>query len=229
MEQADTRNRKSGFRTCFRLEPPVSEVDDSWSLRYFLQASDDLSLLVPADEVWKESGDSLQFLTRKFDHPQEKMLADLGKASKLFSPIEDSLNTATPVGAKFDTKQAYAFLKEAAPLLSESGFGVLIPPWWNKGVKPQLGFKLNVKPKPEPKTGRGIFTFDSIVNYNWQLALGGEAVSEEEFRHLSSLKEPLVRIRGQWVELKKDEIDAAIKFFRSKNSGEMTLSEAMKL
>jgi len=31
------------------------------------------------------------------------------------------------------------------------------------------------------------------------------------------------------VELKKDEIDAAIKFFRSKNSGEMKLSEAMKL
>ena len=129
-----------------------------------------------------------------------------------------------------DTKHAYAFLKEAAPLLSESGFGVLIPPWWNKGAaKTQLGIKLNVKPKPEPKTGRGIFTFDSIVNYNWQLALGGEAISEEEFSNLSSLKEPLVRIRGQWVELKKDEIDTAIKFFRSKNSGEMKLGEAMRL
>lgn len=222
--------RTSGFRTCFRLEAPLPEADDSWSLRYFLQAADDPSLLVPAGDVWKESGDSLQFLTRKFDHPQEKMLADLGKASRLFTPIEDSLNTATPVAAHLDTKHAYAFLKEAAPLLSESGFGVLIPPWWNKGAaKTQLGIKLNIRPKPEPKTRRGIFTFDSIVNYNWQLALGGEAISEEEFRHLSSLKEPLVRIRGQWVELKKDEIDTAIKFFRSRNSGEMKLAEAMRI
>ncbi|MCX9027540.1 MAG: DEAD/DEAH box helicase [Candidatus Methanoperedens sp.] len=137
---------------------------------------------------------------------------------------------ARPVAAELGTRQAYAFLKEAASLLSESGFGVLIPQWWNKGAaKTQFGIKLNVKPKREPKTGKGIFTFDSIISYNWQLALGGEAISEEEFERLSILKEPLVRIRGQWVELKKDEIDAAIKFFRSKNSGEMTLSEAMKL
>ncbi|NJD54154.1 MAG: DEAD/DEAH box helicase [Candidatus Methanoperedens sp.] len=221
---------RSGFRTCFRLDPPAPDVDDSWSLRYFLQASDDPSLLVPADDVWRESRDTLSFLKRKFDHPQEKLLADLGKASRLFLPIEDSLNAARPVAAELRTQQAYTFLKEAAPLLSESGFGVLIPPWWNKGAaKTQLGIKLSVKPKREQKTGKGIFTFDSIINYNWQLAVGGEAISEEEFQHLSSLKEPLVRIRGQWVELKKDEIDAAIKFFRSKNSGEMKLSEAMKL
>lgn len=221
---------RSGFRTCFRLDPPAGEMDDGWSLRYFLQATDDPSLLVPAEDVWKESRDTLSFLTRKFDHPQEKLLADLGKASHLFTPIEDSLNMAKPVEAELRTQQAYKFLKEAAPLLSESGFGVLIPPWWNKGAaKTQLGIKLNVKPKREPKIGKGIFTFDSIINYNWQLALGGEAISEEEFEHLSSLKEPLVRIRGQWVELKKDEIDAAIKFFRSKNSGEMKLSEVMKL
>ncbi|VVB94288.1 RNA polymerase-associated protein RapA [uncultured archaeon] len=221
---------RSGFRTCFRLEPPAAEADDSWNLRYFLQASDDPSLLVPAGDVWRESRDTLSFLTRKFDHPQEKLLADLGKASRLFPPIEESLNTARPEDAKLGTRQAYIFLKEAASLLSESGFGVLIPPWWNKGAaKTQLGIKLNVKPKREPKTGKGIFTFDSIISYNWQLALGGEAISEEEFERLSSLKEPLVRIRGQWVELKKDEIDAAIKFFRSKNSGEMKLSEAMKL
>lgn len=221
---------RSGFRTCFRLEPPAADADDGWSLRYFLQASDDPSLLVPAADVWRESRDTLSFLTRKFDHPQEKLLADLGKASRLFPPIEESLNTARPEAADLGTRQAYSFLKEAAPLLSESGFGVLIPPWWNKGAaKAQLGIKLNVKPKREPKTGKGIFTFDSIINYNWQLALGGEAISQEEFEHLSSLKEPLVRIRGQWVELKRDEIDAAIKFFRSRNSGEMTLSEAMRL
>lgn len=221
---------KSGFRTCFRLEPPVTEADDGWRLSYFLQASDDPSLLVPAGDVWKESRDTLSYLTRKFDNPQEKLLADLGKASRLFPPIEESLNTAMPEAADLETQQAYKFLKESAPLLSESGFGVLIPPWWNKGAaKTQLGIKLNVKPKREPKIGKGIFTFDSIINYNWQLSLGGETISEEEFVHLSSLKEPLVRIRGQWVELKKDEIDAAIKFFRSKNSGEMTLSEAMKL
>ncbi|MCE8425154.1 MAG: DEAD/DEAH box helicase [Candidatus Methanoperedens sp.] len=220
---------KSEFRTCFRLEPPFAE-DGSWNLRYFLQASDDPSLLVPAANVWKESGDYLRFLNRKFDHPQEKLLADLGKASRLFSPVEDSLNSARPDAAGLTTKQAYSFLKEAAPLLTESGFGVLIPPWWNKGAaNVRLGVKLNMKPKRDPRASKGIFGFGSIIQYDWQLSLGSEAISEEEFENLVNLKEPLVRIRGQWVEVKKEDIAAALKYFKSKQSGEMNLGEAIRL
>ncbi|MCG7847819.1 MAG: SNF2 helicase-associated domain-containing protein, partial [ANME-2 cluster archaeon] len=207
---------KSGFRTSFRLESPNEEDPDYWNLRYFLQASDDPSLLVPAENVWRESKDTLNFLNRKFDQPQEKLLADLGKASRLYPPIEDSLHSPRPIAARLSTRQAYAFLKEAVPLFSESGFGVLIPPWWKKGgSESKLGITLNVKPKHDPKTSKGLFGFNSIIQYDWKLALGSEPVSEEEFENLVNLKEPLVRIRGEWVEVKNEDIAAAIKFFKS--------------
>ncbi|MGP8320432.1 MAG: DEAD/DEAH box helicase [Methanosarcinaceae archaeon] len=242
---------KSDFRTCFRLEPPLpgnedldedrSEDDsmneddyenfesDEWTLQYFLQASDDPSLLVPAEYVWNESGSTLQYLNRKFDYPQEKLLADLGKASHLFSPIEDSLHCERPETAYMNTQQAYMFLKETAPLLTDSGFGVIIPSWWNKGrAKSELGMKLNLKPKGDPKASRGSFNFNSIIDYDWQLALGGESISEDEFEYLSNLKIPLVRIRGQWMEVGTEEIKAALKLFKSGKSGEMRLSEAIR-
>lgn len=224
---------KSTFRTCFRLESPVA-VDDSasnlWTLRYFLQASDDPSLLVPAEKVWKESKDTLQFLNRKFGHPQEKLLADLGKASRLFPPIEDSLLLAKPVKAQLTTQNAYIFLKEAGSLLQESGFGLLVPPWWKKNtIKTSIGLKLNLKPKHIPKTRKGIFNINSIIKYNWQIALGNEPLNKEEFEKIASLKEPLVRIRGEWVELREDNIEKALKFFKSKESGEIKLSDALKL
>jgi len=224
---------KSAFRTCFRLEAPIVEGDSGsnfWTLRYFLQASDDLSLLIPAKKVWKESKDTLQFLNRKFGYPQEKLLADLGKASRLYPPIEDSLLSAKPVKAKITIQNAYIFLKEGGSLLQESGFGVLVPPWWKKNrTKTSIGVKLNLKPKRIPKTGKGIFNFNSILEYDWQIALGDEPISKEEFEELASLKEPLVRIRGQWVELKKDNVEKALKFFNSKESGEIILSDALKL
>ncbi len=221
---------RSAFRTCFRLEPSDGIEADIWNLRYFLQDSNDPSLLVPAENVWRESKDTLQFLNRKFDNPQEKLLADLGKASRLFPPIENSLHSARPGSATLTTTQAYSFLKEAVPLFTESGFGVLIPPWWNKGhAGSKLGVKLNMRPKKDPKTSKGMFGFDSIINYDWQLAIGDEPVSEEEFKALVSLKEPLVRIRGQWVEVKKEDIEAAIKFYRSRSQGDMRLGEAMRL
>ena len=223
---------QSEFRTCFRLEPPCDDEtgSDMWNLQYFLQASDDPSLLVPAQKVWTESDDTLEFLNRKFGNPQEKLLADLGKASKLYPPIEDSLHFARPETAQLTNQQAYTFLKEGVPLLTESGFSVLVPPWWDKGVTgSQLGLKLKLKSKREYEDGKGLFGFDSIIDYNWQLALGDEIISEEEFENLANLKEPLVRLRGKWVELKKEEIEAAIKFFKTQNSGEMKLSQALRL
>jgi hypothetical protein len=224
---------KSAFKTCFRLEPPAlgDEIEsDHWTLRYFLQASDDPSLLVPAEKVWKESKDTLQFLNRKFDHPQEKLLIDLGKASRLYLPIEASLLSAKPVDVHLTTQDAYKFLKEVGALLQESGFGILVPPLWNKNTtQTTLGVKLNLKPKRTAKTSKGILNFNSIIEYNWKIALGGEIINEEEFKKLASLKEPLVRVRGQWVELKKDHIEKVLKFFKSRNSGEMNLSEALKL
>lgn len=217
---------KSGFRTCFSLEPP--EDAGVWNLRYFLQAADDQSLLVPAETVWRGAKDTLQFLNHKFDHPQEKLLADLGTASRLYSPLENSLHSARPDSAQLTTRQAHAFLRDAVPLFVESGFGVLMPPWWSKGTA-RFGVKLNVKPKCDAKTGKGMFGFDSIISYDWQLAVGDEPISREEFEHLASLKEPLVRMRGQWVEIKKEDIEAAIKFLKSRNSGEMRLGDAVRL
>ena len=39
------------------------------------------------------------------------------------------------------------------------------------------------------------------MDYQWQLALGDEPLTESELKTLTELKTPLVRLRGQWVEL----------------------------
>ncbi len=230
--KAQMDEEKSTFRTCFRLEPPNPEdkVPNRWLLRYLLQAADDPSLLVPAEKVWKESKDTLQFLNYIFDHPQEKLLADLGKATRLYPPIEDSLQSIRPISVQLDTNQAYIFLKEAASLLDESGFGVLVPTWWNKGAtKSKLGLRLNLKPKNVPKIIKGTFNSNSLLEFNWELAIGDDPIGREEFEKLASLKEPLVNIRGQWVELKKDNIAALYKFLETKGLGEIKLSDALRL
>src|SRR5438876_3292398 len=72
--------------------------------------------------------------------------------------------------------------------------------------------------------------FDSIVTYDWMVAVGNTTLSEKEFEKLVNLKMPLVQVRGQWVELRPEEIEAAIAFFEKKHSnGDMTLGEALRL
>ena len=45
---------------------------------------------------------------------------------------------------------------------------------------------------------------------------------------LARLKTPLVKIRGQWVQLNAQEIQAAIEFWKKKASGQATMRESCR-
>jgi SNF2 family DNA or RNA helicase len=218
----------SSFRIAFRLEAPALQ-NQPWQLHYLIQAKDDPSLLVPADEVWKKTRGALTHLGHRFEQPQEKLLAGLGYAARLFPPVTESLKRKRPTELTVDTSGAYTFLRESAPLLEGAGFGILVPPWWNKkGAR--LGVKVKMKSKQSKDAIKGHMTFENLVNYQWKLSLGETELTEQEFRALAKLKSPLVQIRGQWVTLDAEQIEAAIKFWEQHQlEGEMSLLEAMKL
>lgn len=217
----------AAFRIAFRLQAPPLQKEP-WQLHYLIQAKDDPSLLIPAGEVWKKAKGALTHLGHRFEQPQEKLLTGLGYAARLFPPITDSLKGKRPTELAVDTNGAYTFLRETAPLLEGAGFGVLVPPWWNKkGAR--LGVKVKLKSKQEAGTP-GKMTMESLVNYQWKLSLGETELTEKEFKTLAKLKSPLVQIRGQWVTLDAEQIEAAIKFWEEgQTQGEMSLLEALNL
>ena len=218
----------AAFRVAFRLEAP-SLQEQPWQLHYLIQAKDDPSLLIPADEVWKKTKGALTHLGHRFEQPQERLLAGLGYAARLFPPITDSLKGKRPTELDVDTNGAYTFLRETAPLLEGAGFGILVPPWWNKkGAR--LGVKVKMKSSQKDNVAPGRMSMENLVNYQWKLSVGETELSEEEFRALAKLKSPLVQIRGQWVSLDAEQIDAAIKFWEKQSlEGEMGLLEAMRM
>jgi SNF2 family DNA or RNA helicase len=236
------------FRICFRLEPPTPPESgapekgpengkdagapvwvpkDGWTLRFFLQARDDPSLLIPASLVWRERSSTLRYLDRRFDNPQERLLAGLGQAARLFPPLEASLRAVRPKDCRLGTEQAYSFLREAAPLLERSGFGVLVPQWWRKRHR-RLGVRATVS--PTDTDGSGFLNMNTLVQFRWQLALGNQTLTSEEFEHLAALKLPLVQVRGEWVELQPDQIETAIRFWEEQTAEEdLTLRQALQM
>ncbi|MBT3391446.1 MAG: DEAD/DEAH box helicase [Chloroflexi bacterium] len=217
----------AAFRVTFRLEAPALQ-EERWQLHYLIQAKDDPSLLIPADEVWKKTRGALTHLGHRFEQPQEKLLAGLGYAARLFTPITDSLKSKRPSELAVDASGAYTFLRETAPILEGAGFGILVPPWWNKkGAR--LGVKVKMQSQKD-KVAPGRMSMENLISYRWQLSVGETELSEEEFRALAKLKSPLVQIRGQWVSLDAEQIDAAIKFWeKQKLQGEMSLLEALRM
>jgi hypothetical protein len=126
------------FRLCFRLEEPKADAevvgkrrrgrpDDSWYVRYLLQAVDDPSLLVPVASVWSARGRSSALPKRGTFNAQHYLLSALGRTARISPHIEASLRTAKPGGYELDTADAHAFLTEEAWLLEQAGFNVLLP------------------------------------------------------------------------------------------------------
>ena len=219
------------LRTCFRLDPPAegSEGPDGWYLGYHLQARDDPSLLVEVDRVWRGSPETRTFLDRRFEDPHERLLADLGRASRLYPRIEESLETAHPAGMWLDAEGAYAFMRQHAPLLDQAGFGVLLPAWWRE-PKARLGVRLQVRPGGEAIIGSGLLGMEGLVAYDWVVAIGDETLSTEEFEEIARMKVPLVRVRGRWVELRPEEMEKAIAYFKGRvRGGEMALGDALRM
>jgi len=217
----------AAFRIAFRLEAPALQKNP-WQLHYLIQAKDDPSLLIPADEVWKKTKGALTHLGHRFEQPQEKLLAGLGYAARLFPPVTESLKGKRPTELSIDTGGAYTFIRETAPLLEGAGFGILVPPWWNKkGAR--LGVKVKMKSQGKDAV-KGHMSFERLVKYQWKLSLGETELTEAEFRALAKLKSPLVQIRGQWVTLDAEQIEAAIKFWeKNQLEGKMNLLDALKI
>jgi SNF2 family DNA or RNA helicase len=216
----------SPFRLCFRIEEPGGDEQDPWYVRYLLQANHDPSLLIPAKEAWK--GTHRQIFAKDHFNAREYLLLSLGQASGLCPRIETSLRTAAPSGYELDATGAYEFLTQKAFMLEESGFGVMLPAWWTrKGTKLRLTARANVKASGM-QSGSGL-SLHQIVQFDWEVALGGEKLTFEELQRLAKLKAPLIKVRGQWVQMSAEEIRAALQFWKTKESADTTVRDIVRM
>jgi SNF2 family DNA or RNA helicase len=216
------------FRTCFRLESPTNPRAP-WVLRFFLQSVEDPNLLVPVGQIWKQQGPGWNQVKSKQGRAQEKLLADLGLAMRVFSPLEKSLKTAHPEIANLSVQQAHVFLREVAPILEESGMGVIVPNWWTKRRR-GVAARIRLRPEFDQVNGHSSgLGLDTLVRYDWQLSLGGKGISPEEFARLAALKAPLVRVRGEWVELNPEDVKKAQSFWEKNEGDTISLSRALSL
>ncbi len=203
-------------RTCFRIVPPSEDgqegppaAHDSWRIEFALQAVDDPSLVVPAADVWSD-GPELTAMERHVTHPDEVLLRGLGQAARLVPAIGRALASAAPCEHTTDAAGIVTFLRDGAPLLEEAGFGVLAPPWWRSRTR--LGLRLKARSRSKVGSGSSLVTIglDGLCDIRWEAVLGDDTIGLAELRKLARLKQPLVRVRGHWVELHHDELSAAI-------------------
>ncbi len=218
------------LRACFRLELPTAE-NAAFTLRFVLQSPDDPSLFVTAADVWKFRGRKLEKFGRAFRDPQESLLTALGRAARLFAPIEAALVDAKPELLMLDASAAWEFLERGAKVLAEAGFGVIVPGELTAAGQRRLRLRMRVGGsdarvanigKDPTKSRLGLSGFNpgglgatggattlamnELVNVDWQAVIGDSTLTDKDLAALAKQKAPLVRFKGAWVAIDPNEL-----------------------
>ena len=103
--------------------------------------------------------------------------------------------------------------------------------WTHQGSKHRLGTKAILK-----GTGGGskakkgsTFSLDHVLEFDWQVTLGGEKVSREELEALAKSQVPLVQMRGHWIQLGEKEIERAMNLTSADHKAKASLRDVVQM
>jgi SNF2 family DNA or RNA helicase len=199
------------FYLCFRLEECAND-SSRFNLSFLVQSKEDLSFQIPLSDYWnsstKEQCVYQKLLGTGFE---QELLIKLGYASRIYPHLMSGLSTTYPAGFYLSIEEAYSFLSDYAAILNDSGFKVFLPQFWLEREKRWPKIKTVAK----SSNYSSAFSLSSLVQFDYQLVIGGEPVSEEEWSTLVNAKAPLVKFRGEWIELDKHNLSTMVDFWHA--------------
>jgi superfamily II DNA or RNA helicase len=229
------RDREAVARLAVRLEPPADDeelVDPSWTLTYLLQSTVDPTARVEAARVWDRGGGGLELAGRRLDDPESALVRGLATAARLFAPIDRSLSETQPVALEVSGGEVATLLAEGADALAAGGIGVEVPPELREAGAQRLRLRIRIGrttatgPRVEGADPLGL---TSITDLRYEVALGDDTVTPEEFAEIVALQQPLVRWRGRWVRVDLDATDRMAELAGDRASLELTEALAAAL
>ncbi|MEY4511098.1 MAG: hypothetical protein RLZZ450_3220 [Pseudomonadota bacterium] len=158
------------------------------------------------------------------------MLLALGRAARLYPPIEQALREREPALIRLDPSEAFRFLDEGAPRLAEAGFGIMVPAELTASGQRRLRLRMRVGGGAHVAgvvAGKSPLSMEQLLEVDWQAAIGDHALTKRELAALAAQKAPLVRFRGEWVAIDAREL-AAIQRQLALGPSQITMREAVQ-
>jgi len=123
-------------------------------------------------------------------------------------------------------REAYAFLQDI-PAFEAAGVLVRVPDWWHARRPPRPQVKVTVGAR---KPG-GVGT-DAMLDFSVGLTLGDETISPAEWRRVLAGQDNLVLLKGQWVEVDRDKLQAMLDHWKQVEraaAGGVSFLEGMRM
>jgi hypothetical protein len=241
---AKLEQRQAGpLRLDFILEEPSLESTDpaaaDWIVHFRLCLMDESETMVDAEELWSEEPSAV--LGRHVLDRRKWLVEELRSAAEAFPPLERISDQPSEI--RLTTSEAHLLLRQWAADLRQRGYGVVLPQWMARReiglhmlVHPQEDLQLlapsgppGAGPPEHPlETGASQFGLQTLIDFDWQVAIGDLRLSVEEFQTLMQSHQSLVRYQGQWIEVDEQAARKAMEHLDGHVRGKTTLAEAIR-
>ena len=156
------------------------------------------------------------------------LLIPVQKAATLSPFVKGLVDSGTIFEAvAWTVHEAHRFLRDI-PLMEASGVIIRVPNWWNAQKPPRLKTEIHLGGRPGSVLGLG-----SLLEFDIGLALGnGEQLTREEWNSLQKGEGSLVKIKGQWVEVDRDKLNALLSHWdqlKKVSRGGLSMAEGLRL
>ncbi|WP_424768478.1 DEAD/DEAH box helicase [Paenibacillus sp. sgz302251] len=186
------------FRPVLQLLEP--EDDHAWRIRLVLQ--DKLEPATLAHVRLTTAGEAFGAWPAAWSaYVSQRARGWLDQLRSCLAPEQFDGNREDVLDHPLTNDVAWRFLTTDSNRLLDAGWQVLLPAWWESASRKKPRLRAKVNAEAGKRTGSSLFGLDSLIDFDWRIAIGENELTESEFEELVARNERLVRFRGQWVSL----------------------------
>ncbi len=210
----------SGYDLVLRVVEPPGD-DERWRLQARLRPVDDPSLALTLEQVRAESGAGGP---GGGEDPVLLLMARTAQAAAAHPPLKRLLAGAADADVEVGAEDLLDLVEVGGPRLAAAGVALQLPRHWTR--RP-VSLSLHAAAAPPGAVTNPRLRRADLVAFEWRAALGGAAVTEAELLALAASREPLVRFRGEWVQVDREALRRSALFLRRRGRGTTTVLDLL--
>ncbi len=123
----------------------------------------------------------------------------LRAAADAWPVLDRMLELRVPDQLTLDTDELVSLLEDGVAALKEQGVDVLWPRALGRDLTTTAVLDRAPGPAREEALVPGLLGPDTLFSFNWQVALHGDPLTEEEMDELAASAAPVLKLRGSWT------------------------------
>lgn len=213
-----------------RLEPPAaldetdSEAAGPWQLYLEVVATD--GTIIGFDDVWDTTPDALELADAAGLAPLRQRMRELiDRLATQLAALSRLADEANPSVLLLNLDEVSDLLSEGLTTCRLAGLPILTP----TGLLSRSA-RLTARAQTETSFGRSVGLSQAMVNVDWGIALGDVSLTQEEIEELARSSADIVALRGEWVQVDRRQMRAALARLETqrRDASELTPAELLR-